>query len=254
MIRWAGELSVECGVLLIADHRRAVVARPALRAPRSRWLTAGWLVLVLGHYADVTTPALYGRDINLYWDVRYMPDVAAMIARAAPLWLIVGVVAAVAAVLALLYVVFRWALRRVAAAAFDAQGARADLHGRGDGGRLLRGPAARLAFREPARLRDAGGGDLRAPGASGRRGAERLAHARAQPADGCRPGAGAEGADVFLVFIESYGAIAFERPDMAPQLAAARADLDRPFTAPAATWSRRWSSRRPSADRRGWRT
>ena len=34
------------------------------------------------------------------------------------------------------------------------------------------------------------------------------------------------GADVLLIFIESYGAIAFERPDMAPQLAAARADLD----------------------------
>ena len=58
-------------------------------------------LLVLGHYADVTTPALYGRDINLYWDVRYMPDVAAMIARAAPLWLIVCVAAAVVAVVAL---------------------------------------------------------------------------------------------------------------------------------------------------------
>jgi len=33
-------------------------------------------------------------------------------------------------------------------------------------------------------------------------------------------------ADVFLIFIESYGAIAFERPDMAPPLAAGRADLD----------------------------
>jgi hypothetical protein len=33
-------------------------------------------------------------------------------------------------------------------------------------------------------------------------------------------------ADVFLIFIESYGAIAFERPDMAPLLAAGRADLD----------------------------
>jgi len=32
--------------------------------------------------------------------------------------------------------------------------------------------------------------------------------------------------DVFLIFIESYGSIAFERPDMAPQLEAGRADLD----------------------------
>src|SRR5205809_3091342 len=33
------------------------------------------------------------------------------------------------------------------------------------------------------------------------------------------------GADVFLVFIESYGAIAYERPDIAPVLAARRAAL-----------------------------
>ncbi len=113
MIRWAGEFSVECGVLLIVIIAAQLWLGP-LSAAAIAWLTAGWLVLVLGHYADVTTPALYGRDINLYWDLRYMPDVAAMIARAAPLWLIVGVVAAVAAVLALLYVVFRWAIRRVA--------------------------------------------------------------------------------------------------------------------------------------------
>ena len=35
--------------------------------------------------------------------------------------------------------------------------------------------------------------------------------------------AGVRGADVFLVFMESYGAIAFERPDMAPPLDAGRA-------------------------------
>jgi hypothetical protein len=33
------------------------------------------------------------------------------------------------------------------------------------------------------------------------------------------------GADVFLVFIEAYGAVAYERPDIAPHLAASRADL-----------------------------
>ena len=59
------------------------------RALRSAWLSAIWTVLVLGHYAEVTAPALYGRDINLYWDLRYMPDVAAMVTRVAPWWLIV---------------------------------------------------------------------------------------------------------------------------------------------------------------------
>ena len=87
-------------------------------------------MLVLGRYADVTAPALYGRDINLYWDLRYMPDVAAMIARAAPLWLIVGVAAAVAAVLALLYVAVSLGARpRRRLPAVRRAGARADRHG-----------------------------------------------------------------------------------------------------------------------------
>src|SRR5262249_35252529 len=34
------------------------------------------------------------------------------------------------------------------------------------------------------------------------------------------------GADVFLIFIEAYGAVAYERPDIAPRLVAPRADLD----------------------------
>jgi hypothetical protein len=35
-----------------------------------------------------------------------------------------------------------------------------------------------------------------------------------------------EGADVFLIFVESYGAIAYEKPDIAPNLAAPRGELD----------------------------
>ena len=93
-----------------------------------------------------------------------MPDVAAMIARAAPLWLIACVVAAVAAILALLYVAFRWAIRRVAAAAFDPK-ERAPIFMAGVvDGRPVHGAAARQAFRDRARVRDPGAGDLRAAG------------------------------------------------------------------------------------------
>src|SRR5262249_15222594 len=84
-----------------------------------RWIAGVWVLLAFGHYADVTGPALYGRDINLYWDVRYMPDVAAMIAHAAPLWLIIVVAAVVFALIALLYLLFRWAIGRVADAGAD---------------------------------------------------------------------------------------------------------------------------------------
>ena len=222
-IRWEGELSAELavGLLLLIAARRLLGAHPHA----IRWLAAAWVVLVLGHYADVTAPALYGRDINVYWDLRFMPDVAAMIARAAPVWLIVCVTAAVAAVFVLLYVLFRWAIGRVADATADARG------------RLVIGAVAwamLLAFMaqqvgghvdvEPvfaapvvqtyARQLQLIAGALRA--------STTLPPSPPMTADLLR----VRDADVFLVFIESYGAIAYERPDMALPLAAGRADLD----------------------------
>jgi len=118
LIRWNGELSVEFGVFLILLVAWGVTLGPPTRRAL-RWLTIGWMALVFGHYADVTAPALYGRDVNLYWDVRFMPDVAAMITRAAPFWLIAAVAAAAAAIVVLLYVVFRWAIATLAATALD---------------------------------------------------------------------------------------------------------------------------------------
>src|SRR5262249_33237550 len=75
-----------------------------------------WIALTIGHCADVTTPALYGRDINLYWDLRYMPDVAAMVAAAAPFWMMAAIVATIVAALFVFYILFRWAFARVVAA------------------------------------------------------------------------------------------------------------------------------------------
>jgi hypothetical protein len=224
LIRWAGEFSVECGLfvsLLIAGQ---LWLGPLSRAA-ARWLTGLWLLLVFGHYADVTTPALYGRDINLYWDVRYMPDVAAMIVRAAPSWLIAAVVAAVVAVLALLYTLFKWAIRTVAAAAFD-PGERVPL--------LLLGAivvamfAAQQAgwhFDTEARYATP---VVETYARQARLVAGAMTASKTLPAS---PPMTADlgqvrGVDVFLVFVESYGAIAFERPDLAPPLAAGRAGLE----------------------------
>ena len=223
-IRWEGELSIELavGLLLLLDARRRF-GTPSRTAVRS--LAAAWVALVLGHYADVTTPALYGRDINLYWDVRYMPDVAAMIARAAPPWLIVGVAAAVAGILALLYLLFRWAIDRVTDAVAEPRGRLAI--GALAWAMLLPFIAQQLgthvgfepAFSTPVTQTGA---------RQARLAAVALGASRALPAS---PPMTADLAlvrdvDVFLVFIESYGAIVFERPDLAPQLAAGRADLD----------------------------
>jgi hypothetical protein len=223
-IRWEGELSIDLAVfLLVLIAARRWLGAPTRRAVRS--LAAGWVVLVLGHYADVTAPALYGREINLYWDVRYMPDVAAMIARATPLWLIVCLAFAAAGILAFLYLLMRWAIGRVA-------GALADLRERLAIGTLA-GVGLLLFAVQQFGTHVAFEPTFATPIAqtSARQVQLILGALSASTTLPPSPPMTADLAlvrdvDVFLIFIESYGAIAFERPDMAPQLAAGRADLD----------------------------
>ncbi|MEX1167064.1 MAG: hypothetical protein WEK74_09395, partial [Hydrogenophaga sp.] len=45
-----------------------LVSRPGVPSRRTLWgLSVAVLVLVLGRYADVTAPSLFGRPISLYW-------------------------------------------------------------------------------------------------------------------------------------------------------------------------------------------
>ena len=81
-VHWRGALSVELAVCVLGPRdRQPLVASAGAR--RDYWLSAIWTLLVIGHYAEVTAPALYGRDINLYWDLRFIPDVAAMVTTVA---------------------------------------------------------------------------------------------------------------------------------------------------------------------------
>ncbi len=84
--------------------------------PSNRMLTglaAILVVLVLGRYMEVTAPALFGRRINLYWDTQYVPDVAAMLAQSAPLYLTVAVIVFVPLLLVILYFSLYWSLKRL---------------------------------------------------------------------------------------------------------------------------------------------
>src|SRR6185503_7720269 len=79
-ISWRGEISAEFGVYILISiwmSRSRVFSAAALR-----WITAVWIFFVLGRYADVTATALFGRDINLYWDLRFIPDVVSLLAKA----------------------------------------------------------------------------------------------------------------------------------------------------------------------------
>ena len=62
-------------------------------------------MLIVGRYVDVTAPALWGRDLNFYWDLRFLPDVAAMLVGASrqAVLLGTGVVIAAVAVFGLLF-------------------------------------------------------------------------------------------------------------------------------------------------------
>ena len=72
-------------------------------------------MLVAGHYLDVTAPGLYGREFNLYWDSQHLGNVAAMLAAAAPWWLIAAVAATVVLAVGLVYVLARLAIGQLAA-------------------------------------------------------------------------------------------------------------------------------------------
>jgi phosphoglycerol transferase MdoB-like AlkP superfamily enzyme len=222
MIRWAGEFSVECGVLLIVIIAAQLWLGP-LSGTAIAWLTSGWLVLVLGHYADVTTPALYGRDINLYWDLRFIPDVAAMVTRVAPVWLIIVAVATVALVLTLLHRVLRWSFARVVDA-FDDRAQRRVL--------ALVCCAAVLSFVVQRYRPPSESFPVFATPVVGTYAHQLALVARARSGSTAVPDsppmessfADVAGADVFLVFVESYGAVSDE-PRFASKLAPSRAQL-----------------------------
>src|SRR5215475_626547 len=115
-VTWRGEISVEVGAYLCVLALVAALRRHdrMLSARALRLLTMVWLLLVVGRYADVTATALFGRDINLYWDLRYIPDVVSLLAKAASWRLIAAVVAGLLLGFGLLYAVLRWAIGRVA--------------------------------------------------------------------------------------------------------------------------------------------
>jgi hypothetical protein len=223
-VHWRGELSIELAVCILA----LVVAAPRYRP--SRTVLAGasvsWIALVIGRYAQVTAPALYGRDVNLYWDLHLMPDVAAMVTRVAPWWLIAAVVAFIAFCFWLLYRGVRWAIRVVVDASAQvaerrALAALATLTVMLFAGERLIGRSADLERITPtpvthtyARQVQLAATALAAP------------HTLAESPLMDSGFDAVKGADVFLIFIESYGAVSFDRPEFASALAPSRARLE----------------------------
>jgi hypothetical protein len=225
-VRWHGELSIELAVCVLG----LLLAPRVLGRPRTGLLAtiaAVWTALVVGHYAEVTAPALYGREVNLYWDLRHVSAVAEMLATAAARWLVIAVVGASAGVLFLLFRVLRWAWGRLGEAVFDRRERRALFVVAGAAVALFVAHSLGGWFAEiplfPAPVTGTYARQVRLVlnARAARHGGHVLPASPSMHADL----SGIRGADVLLFFIESYGAVAFERPEFAAQLAADRSAL-----------------------------
>jgi len=224
-ITWRGEISVELGVYLCVAALIGLARRktPPFSRGALRLLAMAWVLLFVGRYAEVTATALFGRDINLYWDLRFIPDVVSLLAKAATIRLVVAVVVGIVVLFGVLYAVLRWALGRVAAAAGDS-GERAFVAAVGlivvalYAGRLRAPALDALPFGKPVTA------------TYGRQARVAIRALRGSKAVAPSPPINATlsrvtGADVLLIFLESYGAVTFDRPAFAERLSPARAAL-----------------------------
>jgi hypothetical protein len=225
-VRLTTALSLEVALCVLA----IVVAVRWFRMPSPvavRILAAIWVVLVIGRYEDVTARSLYGRDINLYWDLRNLTSVGGMLSSVAKPWLVAATIAGVSLVPLIICVPFWWALRCVTNASKDPR-VRQVLTAVA-GGVLVVGVAQALGVPMPGHLRvvepvtgvyarqarqfthEISGAGLRA----------------LPPAPTTSSNLGlVKGADVLLVVVESYGAVSWDRPALADALAASRTRLD----------------------------
>jgi hypothetical protein len=226
-VHWPGELSVELAVVLLLLAASNAWRGPT--APRLLALLSGLVVLfALGRYGEVTAPALYGRDVNLYWDAPRLVSVAEMLARAASTWQLVALLAGALLVLSLLYLLAGWSLRQIDAVLRHYRAARLGL---GIGSALLIAaflaqqlsdevpriprfsiPVSRTYGTQIGRIVDAV--------SSGR--AARILPASPPLHSKLRALAGS---DVLLVFLESYGSVTYDRPEYERALRPARERL-----------------------------
>ncbi|MCP5155108.1 MAG: hypothetical protein H6983_13130 [Ectothiorhodospiraceae bacterium] len=220
------ELSVELAALVLL---LAVVSE--LRGVPTRrlvpWLAGAFVLLTLARYAEVTAPALFGRRINLFWDGRHFANLTAMLAATVPVWLSAAVVVGALALLAALYLLARLAIvalwdalarprTRRSCAALGAVVVGGYLVGHLGAGTLgwYALPLSRTYAEQLAFVHDAiTGADARAD----------LDRVPLGIADLSALG----GADVLVVFVESYGATAFDDPRHVPDREAGQAALAR---------------------------
>lgn len=232
-------------LLLLADRDgrpAGTISRPAgqhdrrsprpIRGPVLSVLAAGYLLLVIGRYVDVTAPALYGRAFSWYWDAPHVPGIlAGAIEQARPATLLAVATGLVASLL-LAGGLLRALIARLAVVAPAAR--------RSLPARVVTGAAVLLVAAWLAGVPSAGTW-LSAPVLGGWWQEARLAWLATRPGamdDALPPSpqfdsdlAQVRNTDVVLIFAESYGAAAIDDPILARGLAPARRQLRRAIDA-----------------------
>lgn len=227
LIRWPGELSIELIALLLG-----VAAWTHWRGPLPRTLIATLALLLLfgtlARYAEVTAPALYGREVNLYWDLRHATSLAGMLGNVVPGWLIAIGAGMIALALILLYVLASACWRHI--------------------GNAMQHPRTRMtltlvcvlsvawfaaqrlapSIQQPPRFSipvAATYGEQLGRLTLALRERHRPASLPPSPALASTL-ARTEGRDVIVMFMESYGRVAYERDEFRSALQDARQELD----------------------------
>lgn len=225
-IRPAAQVSVEIVLVILGLALWAGLRGPppgALLAVLALVLT----LLTLGRYVAVTVEGVLGRPLDLYWDLPHVPNVTAMLLESVPAWASVAALAGAALGSALIYLTLRWALGRVGHGVGSRRPRR--VLGLGSaallviylGGQLSPGLPGSRWFAAPVALTYAEQARL---GLAARSRVGTLpVGAPASDSDLGRLG----GAHLILVFLESYGALVYDRPELQQRVAAAHAKLER---------------------------
>lgn len=204
--------------------------------PGPRLLSAiaiAYTLLAIGRYADVTAPALFGRPINLYWDARQIPRFLAVSSQGLADW---QALAVVGGFVLLLWAIYRGLRLAILVLARDAAP------------RALRSVPLSLATAAAVALALANTAGIKSTWPYVSRpvmptyvyqanllltafSAARLESALPRSPAFDSDLRALDGADVKLLFLESYGAIAFDHPLLRRRLAASREALARQIAA-----------------------
>ncbi|MFN0160660.1 MAG: sulfatase-like hydrolase/transferase [Burkholderiales bacterium] len=204
------------------------------------WLTGAYLVLVLWRYIDVTAPSLFGRQVSLYWDVPQLPRFLWVAARDHAWWQSALVVTVATTLLWLLARMLHAGIAACAREAVPYALTRRWTWGVTAGATALAianyaGVQATWPYVSkpvvPVMLHQIG---LVIGAASPTHLARTLPRADALDAALTNPQgalAALAGRDVYLIFLESVGAVTFDNPRAAAALAPVRAELARTIAA-----------------------